>query len=205
MTVYKVYFENRFILISPEPDRVQKYSIFHKFSTTSELYKLIEKFQNDSSITSVNIYGLNIKHIWKLFRIYFTEVQAAGGLVKHISDRYLFIKKKGKWDLPKGHLEENETAEDCAIREVEEECGIKGHKIIKPLEPTWHSYTKEEISYLKKTEWFLMGYEGIMIALPEKNEGITEVGWFLPEEISNIRTEIWLSLMDMINKIILTQ
>ncbi|MBP8959387.1 MAG: NUDIX domain-containing protein [Bacteroidales bacterium] len=205
MTAYKVYFENRFILISPEPDRVQKYSIFHKFSTTSELYKLIEKFQNDSSITSVNIYGLNIKHIWKLFRIYFTEVQAAGGLVKHISDRYLFIKKKGKWDLPKGHLEENETAEDCAIREVEEECGIKGHKIIKPLEPTWHSYTKEEISYLKKTEWFLMGYEGIMIAQPEKKEGITEVGWLLPDEISNIRTEIWPSLMDMINKIILTQ
>ncbi|HCI54391.1 MAG TPA: NUDIX domain-containing protein [Bacteroidales bacterium] len=205
MTAYKVFFENRFILISPEPDRVQKYSLFHKFSTTSELYKLIEKFQIDSSITSVNIYGLNIKHIWKLFRIYFTEVQAAGGLVKHISGRYLFIKKKGKWDLPKGHLEENETAEECAIREVEEECGIKGHKIIKPLEPTWHSYTKKEISYLKKTEWFLMGYDGIMMAQPEKKEGITEVGWLLPEEISNIRTEIWPSLMDMINKIILTQ
>ena len=37
---------------------------------------------------------LNI--VWKIFRIYFTEVGAAGGLVKHTSGRYLFIEKKGK-------------------------------------------------------------------------------------------------------------
>jgi len=184
---------------------MQKYSLFHKFSTTSELYKLIEKFQNDRSITSVNIFGPDIKHIWKIFRINFTEVQAAGGLIKHTSGRYLFIKKRGKWDLPKGHMDKDETPEECAIREVEEECGIKGHKIIKPLGPTWHSYTQEGITYLKKTEWFLMAYDGEMITQPEKKEGITEVAWLMPEEVSRIRSEIWLSLADMINKVILMQ
>ena len=41
--MYKVHFENRFIMISPEPDRLQKYSLFHKFYATKELYKLIDE------------------------------------------------------------------------------------------------------------------------------------------------------------------
>ena len=35
------------------------------------------------------------------------------------------------WSLPKGHLEAGETAEDAAIREVEEETGIRGHVLSK--------------------------------------------------------------------------
>ena len=43
--MYKVHFENRFIMISPEPDRLQKYGLFHKFYDTNELYKIIADFQ----------------------------------------------------------------------------------------------------------------------------------------------------------------
>ncbi|MBN2863083.1 MAG: NUDIX domain-containing protein, partial [Bacteroidales bacterium] len=122
--MYKVHFENRFILISPEPDRLQKYGLFHKFNDTKELYKIISDFQSDPEMESINIYGPNIKHLWKIFRIYFTEVEAAGGLLRHSSGRYLFIEKKGIFDLPKGHIEEGEGPEECALREVSEECGI---------------------------------------------------------------------------------
>ncbi len=101
MDFFKVHFENRFIIISPEPDRLQKYGLFHKFNDTDELYRLISEFQEDKSILSVNIYGTDIKHLWRIFRIYFTEVGAAGGLVKHTGGRYLFIERKGKWDLPR--------------------------------------------------------------------------------------------------------
>ena len=141
-----------------------------------------------------------IKHIWKIFRIYFTEVGAAGGLVKHTSGRYLFIEKKGKLDLPKGHMEPGEEASVCAIREVQEECGIEGHKIVKPLLPSYHTYTWEGISYLKKTNWFLMEYNGEMVNEPQVKEGITRVEWLLPEEISKIKGSAWLSLMDLINE-----
>jgi 8-oxo-dGTP pyrophosphatase MutT (NUDIX family) len=201
--MYKVHFENRFIIISPEPDRLQKYGLFHKFYDTKELYRLISNFQQDKSIMSFNIYGPDIKHIWKIFRIYFTEVEAAGGLVKHTSGKYLFIEKKGKWDLPKGHIENGETPEECALREVNEECGISGHKIIKPLEPSYHTYTWEGISYLKKTNWFLMSYDGTIMSKPQTNEGITKVEWLLPDEISKIKTGAWLSLSDMINSSVL--
>jgi len=199
----KVHFENRFITISPEPDRLQKYGLFHKFYSTDELYRIISDFQSDPHVSSINIYGPDIKYIWKIFRIYFTEVEAAGGLVKHTSGRYLFIEKRGKLDLPKGHIEGNEQPEECALREVSEECGIVGHKIIKPLEPSYHTYTWQGISYLKKTSWFLMDYNGKMVTEPQIKEGITRVEWLLPKEISKIKSSAWLSLMDLINGSIL--
>lgn len=204
MISYKVHFENRFLLISSEPDRLQKYGLFHKFSTTPELYKLISKFQEDISIPSVNIYGPDIKHLWKIFRIYFNEVPAAGGLVKHKSGRFLFIKKRGMWDLPKGHVDSGETPEKCALREVTEECGIKGLKIIRPLETTYHTYQNEGISCLKKTDWFLMQYDGKLVSRPQTKENITEAVWLKPDEIMKIKSGIWTSLTDLVNTYILS-
>ena len=197
--MYKVHFENRFIMISPEPDRLQKYGLFHKFYDTNELYKIIADFQADKSINAINIYGPDIKHIWKIFRIYFTEVGAAGGLVMHKSGRYLFIEKKGKLDLPKGHIEKGEEPEACALREVSEECGITGHVIVKPICPSYHTYSWEGISYLKKTSWFLMKYDGEMIIEPQVSEGITKVQWLFPDELNIIKGNAWLSLMELIN------
>lgn len=202
--MYKVHFENRFILISSEPDRLQKYGLFYKFGATDELYKIISGFQADTTIQSVNVYGNNIKHIWKIFRIYFTEVKAAGGLVKHTaSGKYLFIEKKGKLDLPKGHMESGETPETCALREVSEECGINGHRIVGTLEPSYHTYTWEGISYLKKTNWFMMEYDGTMNLEPQTEEGITKVEWLSADELSRIKGNAWLSLMDLIYKSVL--
>jgi 8-oxo-dGTP pyrophosphatase MutT (NUDIX family) len=203
MIMYKVHFENRFVIISPEPDRLQKYGLFHKFYDTNELYRLISRFQDDKSIPSLNIYGTDIKYLWKLFRIYFTEVEAAGGLVKHTTGRYLFIERRGKWDLPKGHMESGESAEECALREVSEECGITGHVIEKPLEPSYHTYAWEGISYLKKTNWFLMKYEGELTFVPQTDEGITKGQWLLPDDICIIKPGAWLSLTDLINTSVL--
>lgn len=201
--MYKVHFENRFILLSPEPDRIQKYGLFYKFNDTKELYKIIADFQANKNITSINVYGPDIKHIWKIFRIYFTEVGAAGGLVKHTSGKYLFIEKKGKLDLPKGHIEPGEEPETCALREVSEETGITGHAIVKAISPSYHTYSWEGISYLKKTSWFLMKYNGEMITEPQKSEGITKVEWLYPDELNSIKSSAWLSLMDLINSSIL--
>ncbi|HVN57870.1 MAG TPA: NUDIX domain-containing protein [Bacteroidales bacterium] len=201
--MFKVHFENRFIIISPEPDRLQKYGLFHKFHDTDALYRLISEFQEDKDIPSINIYGTDIKHLWRIFRIYFTEVGAAGGLVRHKEGKYLFIERRGKWDLPKGHIEEGESPEACALREVNEECGISGHTIVKALEPSYHTYAWEGISYLKKTHWFLMEYSGSTDTEPQTEEGITRVEWMSADDISEIKDLAWLSLADLINKSVL--
>ena len=203
--MYKVYFENRFITLSMEPDRLQRYGLFYKFNDTAGLYNLISDFQADTTMQGVNVYCKNIKHLWKIFRIYFSEAPAAGGLVKHQSGRCLFIEKRGMLDLPKGHIELNEDAASCALREVGEECGISGHYIIKPIIPSYHTYSNKGISYLKETTWFLMGYDGEMIINPQTEEGITNVKWLFPDEFNSLKSSAWISLMDMLNSFVLKE
>jgi 8-oxo-dGTP pyrophosphatase MutT (NUDIX family) len=198
MKSFKVYFENRFITVSPEPDRMQNYTLFYRFHNTAELYQTISSFQSGDQ-PSINIFGSDIEYIWKEFRNYFNCVEAAGGLVLHATGHYLFIVRHGRWDLPKGHMEVDETPEACALREVEEECGITGHTIRKELTPSYHTWVYEGVSYLKRTNWFLMDYDGEMIEAPQQEEGITEAHWLTPERVCIIRRNAWDSLTDLIN------
>ncbi len=80
---------------------------------------------------------------------------------------------------------------------------LRGHTIIKPLNPTYHTYTWEGISYLKKTSWFLMEYDGDMVVKPQKSEGITKVEWLFPDDLNKIKINAWLSLMEVINTSVL--
>jgi hypothetical protein len=89
-----------------------------------------------------------VKESWKSFVARFTLIEAAGGLVKNSKEEYLFIYRLGKWDLPKGKAEYNESPEETAIREVEEECGLKNLKIEKKLGKTFHTYREKLIGFL---------------------------------------------------------
>ena len=59
----------------------------------------------------------------------YLEVNAAGGLVTNSRGEFLLIRRSGLWDLPKGHQEPGEDLEKTALREVEEETGLKGLKL----------------------------------------------------------------------------
>jgi hypothetical protein len=203
MNSYKVYFENRYITVSPEPDRLQKYTLFHRYHNRVELYEIISSFQS-GDLFAINIFGSDIEHLWSEFMGYFRFVEAAGGLVRHSSGNFLFIVRNGRWDLPKGHMEEGETSEECALREVTEECGISGHKIVKPLMPSFHTWHYEGVSYLKRTNWFLMSYDGEMVENPQAEEGITEAKWMKPEKVCIIKQTAWHSLTELINSSILS-
>src|SRR3990167_7338125 len=65
-------------------------------------------------------------------------------------------KHKG-WDFPKGHREIYESEEQTALREVEEETGIKA-EIIEKVGKTEYFYYEEGSKVLKTVEYFLMKY-----------------------------------------------
>ncbi|MDF1559537.1 MAG: NUDIX domain-containing protein [Bacteroidales bacterium] len=199
MLRYKVYFDNRVITLSHEPDRVQKYALFHKFGAKEELFDQISEFAVNINIPSLNIYSSDINNLWSVFSSWFTVIEAAGGLVEHPSGKYLFIMRYGRWDLPKGHFEEGETPEQCALREVTEECNIRGHNIMGALPPSYHTYLFDSRPYMKKTWWFHMSYSGEMITEPQAEEGITHAEWLEPKEIARIKDNTFQSLLDLLN------
>jgi 8-oxo-dGTP pyrophosphatase MutT (NUDIX family) len=106
---------------------------------------------------------------------YFKIVRAAGGVVLK-GDKALFIKRLGKWDLPKGKIDKGEYEESAAIREVAEECGVKA-EITKRIGSTWHTYMIGEKNILKKTVWYEMKCLNDNAIQPQAEENITEIKW----------------------------
>lgn len=72
----------------------------------------------------------NPQEVFEKLQVRCKFILAAGGLVKNTEDQWLLIFRLGKWDLPKGKLENGETPEAAALREVEEECGIKNCQLL---------------------------------------------------------------------------
>ena len=111
----------------------------------------------------------------------YKTIKAAGGLVRK-GDKILMIYRLKKWDLPKGKLEKGESAADGALREVEEECGVKvtpGEKIC----TTHHTYNMKEKNILKKTTWYVMDCVSDKKMTPQTEEDIEEVRWMNAKEV----------------------
>ena len=121
---------------------------------------------------------------WESFCANYVLIEAAGGLVYNDRNQLLMIFRHGKWDLPKGKLEVGENIEQCAIREVEEECGVSGLIITKQLQETYHTYEINEQKILKRTYWFEMesSFKGDLE--PQTEEGITKVVWVDKQDIA---------------------
>ena len=90
------------------------------------------------------------------------RIESAGGLIVNSSGCVLFILKGGKWDLPKGRLEQGKNHEETALREVVEETSIEPDLItvFTPLCYTWHVTTYSSREYLKKNRLVCYGIPG---------------------------------------------
>jgi len=177
---------------------MQKYSLFHKYHDIDELYKKISGFLDNSEISSLNIYSYKINSLWQAFRSYFEVRLAAGGLIIK-NDELLFIKRRGKWDIPKGHLSGKESILECARREIKEETGLTPGKNIHSLKTTYHIYQLNEKWILKETHWYAFDFSGQGNIIPQEAESITEVRWFGMNELNHIHRNTWTSISDVIH------
>ena len=131
----------------------------------------------------------------------FRQAPAAGGVVI-IDDKFVAIERHGIPDLPKGHIERGESPEVAAVREVEEETGIKDLEIIKELPATWHCYLLNNQWTLKKTSWYLMRTSSGMKNIPQTEEGITKVYLVDKEGIKDFEEKTFVSLRTLVPSVI---
>ncbi len=186
--MYKVFTADRSIIFQGEADDIEPGGMLFYFGTADrhELKQAQVTFRKRSDASHLTIVG-DSDEAWAEFSSYFVREKAAGGLVTDPSgDHLLLIHRRGRWDLPKGKVEDNETVEQAAIREVEEECGLSGPRIQKFIGATWHCYERKGQDHLKETCWFNMALSEHQEPVPQEEEDIVSTAWVPVDEVYDL-------------------
>lgn len=114
------------------------------------------------------------------------EETSAGGLVVDEQGRAALIARTNRggrlvWSLPKGHLEDGETLEAAAVREVSEETGITG-RVVAPLGVIDFYFTASDRRVHKTVHHYLLKAESG--ELNSSDIEVDEVDWVPLSEVS---------------------
>ena len=179
----QIFYKEKPIIISDKKSDLKNSLIIDpELVENLDLLKLLTK----KKINSIGVFSNEFELIINIFKKKFPEIIAAGGKVINNKSEILFIYRNKKWDLPKGKAEKNEIISETALREVEEETGIKNLSIIRPLDKTYHIFKRGGKNYLKTTYWFEMKSDFNGKFKPQNKEGITRVEWIRSENLSFI-------------------
>lgn len=164
--------------------------------TIDDVVKRIES----EKLTGIIYLSTNPDQAWTAFTGRYVLMEAAGGVVKNDKGEILTIYRKKHWDLPKGKLEYRESPENAAVREVQEECGIKKIELNNFLMKTFHTYSEKNKFILKKTHWYTMTTSDEKL-IPQREEDIEKAEWMSKEMIySTFFKKTYLSIADVLDK-----
>lgn len=108
------------------------------------------------------------------------EAVSCGGVVIFRGKILLLYKnyknKYDGWVLPKGTVEEGETHEETALREVKEETDVKA-SIIKYIGKSQYSFVVPEDTVEKEVHWYLMSSDSYY-SKPQREEFFTDSGYY---------------------------
>jgi ADP-ribose pyrophosphatase YjhB (NUDIX family) len=172
--MYKVFVNDVPIILSTKKNIGKQYTTIPLKDV--KFKKLIHKI-NEGSLQYVNLYHKNEENLERFLLKKLPVVIAGGGLVFNAKKEILFIRRNGKWDLPKGKVEKDERYQDAAVRETEEETGVQGLEVRKFITKTYHVFKRNDKFKLKVTYWYEMysNYKGEL--KPQGEEDITKVRW----------------------------
>jgi 8-oxo-dGTP pyrophosphatase MutT (NUDIX family) len=131
------------------------------------------------------------------------KIIAAGGMVINDDGKLLMIFRRGKWDLPKGKLDKGEKIEDCALREVREETGLKNISLVKFTGLTYHQYFDSRLKkdVVKETHWFEMHAPGDQKLLPQHEEDIEKIEWVDEKDLEEKLSNTYSNIVEIIGKL----
>ena len=193
--MYKV-FVNRLIINLTSDKEFLNDSKTYLLSSIS-IKEIIKKLKIHDEVF---LYYPDKKKLLKVFKEILVTIKATGGIVTNKKNQILFIYRKGKWDLPKGKMEKNESKKESALREVIEETGVKKLKIINFFSTTFHLIKVKREYFLKETHWYTMKtkYDGKL--KPQKSEGIISAKWKTFDEALEIKKKTFRNIAIILTK-----
>lgn len=146
-------------------------------------------------------YHEDLGKLKKAFWKHFTIIQAGGGLVENEKGEWLLIFRRGKWDLPKGKLDKGETIEQCAVREVQEETGLKEVKLKDKITVTYHTYDEYGKHILKESHWYKMKASSKETIIPQTTEDILEINWAKKNQLEKYLQNTYPSIAEVLKTV----
>lgn len=115
------------------------------------------------------------------------QVSAGGIAFRRVDGEYevaiIAMNPSGRWQLPKGLIDEGETPEEAAVREVREEAGIET-ELLEPVETIdyWFVSDWDEVRRRihKQVHFFLLRYTGGDVA--DHDDEVLESRWVNVDE-----------------------
>jgi 8-oxo-dGTP pyrophosphatase MutT (NUDIX family) len=203
MSYIKIYFGDKPVFLCDEiNDEINTFkhhpdAVFIDELSAASVKSLLHEIDKKQFHAGI-LFNENFIKLKAIFFKHFTLIKAGGGLIKNKNGEILLISRRGKWDLPKGKLEDNETIEQCAQREVQEETGLKQIKLEKQIETTYHTYVQFGTHILKESHWFSMKTIEDEKLIPQTEEDINEIKWVKKEDVTKYTSNTFPSIIDVL-------
>ena len=204
--MYKVFLNECQLILRSEIKNSLKDNIYQNIDieTVNDFFNLLSVIETNKHVVKPKINCRMSPDLQQSLCEKIIRISAAGGVVVNDPGQLLFIKRLGKWDLPKGKIEKNESAREAALREVEEECGLTGLVVRNELPSTFHFYRSPYIAaennwVLKQTFWFELFHQGGGEIRPQTEEAISEVRWFERDKLGEVYTSTYPNLRELLD------
>lgn len=194
----KIFSEDKSIYFISDSDKISHFPLAIKVNV--EESKDLEHFllKEIPVCNEIVFFHPNKEKLTEIMNQFFVYIEAGGGIVENDKDEILVIRRWGVWDLPKGKIEENESIEEAALREVEEETSVKSLQLIEKICDTYHIYFRNSKAYLKKTYWFKMFSNSEKELVPQYKEDITQAKWIKKENVEEVMDNTYASIKEVI-------
>jgi len=209
MKISIYYLDKELVLTNDKEccNKCDKIIIIHKQHSFSSIYNYLKEWMTPKQHNVWCLYFENdfIFHSFLSIYLphYFDILYAAGGVIFNPQKQaYLFIYKRGFWDLPKGKIDTGEQPEIAAIRECIEETGISNINIKENIGITYHLFEQKNQIILKITQWYLMETSYSDNLTPQVEEGIEKVEWLSKSDIKEkLIPQTYSSIVELLKRI----
>jgi len=200
----KIYFEDKPVFLCDKIDETINEYIHHPDVvfideiSTAAINALLHEIAKPEFHAGI-LLDKDLSELKKAFFKHFTIIIAAGGVVLNTNEDILMIFRRGKWDLPKGKLDEGETLEQCAVREVEEETGLTDIELGEKITTTYHTYKQFGKHILKESHWYKMRCSKDQKLVPQTEEDITDIKWIDRSDFKKYTSNTYQTILEVLS------